>query len=90
MENRFIIMKLSDEIKVSLVTVVCILALAIVSKNVLNVQLDFVSLYGPVWVYIAYISTREEARKSKTCGSPLFWSLTIIFVTLAILVLYAM
>ncbi len=79
-----------DESKVSLVTVVCLLLLAIVSKNVLNVQLDFVSLYGPVWVYIAYISTREEARKSKTCGSPLFWSLAIILVTLAILILYSL
>ena len=48
-------MKLSDEVKVSLVTAVCILALAIVSKNILNVQLDFISLYGPVMVFIVYI-----------------------------------
>ena len=82
-------MKLSDEIKLSLVTAVCILALAIVSKNILNVQLDFVSLYGPVWVYIAYIISRDKTKKSKTCSSPLFWSLAIIFVTLAILVVYA-
>jgi len=76
-------MKLSDEVKVSLVTVVCILALAIISKNVLNVQLDFVSLYGPVWVYIAYISTKDKTKKSK------YWSLVIILVTLAILIIYA-
>lgn len=81
--------KLSNDLKVSLVTAICLLALAIVSKNVLRVQLDFISLYGPVWVYIAYIATRDKQKESKTCGSPLFWSLAIIFVTLAILLLYA-
>lgn len=81
-------MKLSNDVRVSLVTAVCILGLAIVSKNVLNVQLDFISLYGPVWVYIVYIITRDKTGKSKTCSSPLFWSLAIIAVTLAILAVY--
>jgi len=82
-------MKLSDEAKVSLVTAICILGLAALSKNALHVQLDFVSLCGPVWIYIAYIISKDKARKSKTCSSPLFWSLTIILVTVAILVVYA-
>jgi len=72
-----------DEVKVSLVTAVCILALAIISKNVLNVQLDFISLYGPVWVYIGYTSTKDKTKNSK------YWSLVIILVTVAILALYA-
>ncbi len=80
---------MKDEVKVSLVTAVCILALAIIPKNVLNVQLDFITLYGPVWVYIAYIITKDNVKKSKICSSSLFWSLAIIFVTLAILALYA-
>ena len=74
---------MKDELKVSLVTVVCILTLVIISKNVLNVQLDFVTQYGPVWVYIAYISTKDKTKKSK------YWSLVIILVTLATLILYA-
>ena len=82
-------MKLTDETKVSLITVACILALAIISKNVINAQLDFISQYGPVWLFIAYIITKDQARKSKICGSPLFWSLAIITITLAILILYA-
>jgi len=81
-------MKLSNEIKVSLVTVICILTLAVIPKYVLNVQLDFISQYGPVWVYIAFIVTKDKAKKSKTCYNPLFWSIAIIFVTLAILALY--
>jgi len=82
-------MKLSDEVKVSLVTAFCILALAIVSKNILNVQLDFISQYGPSWMFIAYIITKGEDKKSKICCSTLFWSLAIIIVTAAILLLYA-
>ncbi len=78
-----------DELKVSLVTAVCILALAIISKNVLNVQLDVTTLYGPVWVYMVYIITKDSVKKSKICSNLLFWSLAIIFVTLAILALYA-
>lgn len=81
--------RLSNDVKLSLVTAVCLLVLAIVSKNVLRVQLDFISLYGPVWVYIAYIISRERNKKSRICSSPLFWSVAIIFVTLAILAVYA-
>lgn len=79
-------MKLSNEVKVSLVTAVCIMALAVISRKVISIQLDFVSLYGPVWVYIAYIISTD---KTKTRSSPLFWSLAIIFATSAILILYA-
>jgi len=71
------------------VTAVCILALAVISKYVINVELDFISQYGPVWIFIAYIITRDKAGKSRTCSSPLFWSLAIVFVTIAILVVYA-
>jgi len=81
--------KLSNDLKVSLVTAICLLALAIVSKNVLRVKLDFISLYGPVWMYIAYIITRDKQKESKICSSLLFWSAAIIFVTLAILIVYA-
>ena len=82
-------MKLTDDVKVSLVAAVSILSLAIVSKNVLNVQLDFISLYGPVWIYIAYIITKDKTKKSKLCGSSIYWSLAIIIATIAILALYA-
>lgn len=81
--------KLSSDLKVSLVTAICILVLAVVAKKVLNVELDFISQYGPVWLYIVYIITRDKQKESKVCSSPLFWSLAIIFATLAILALYA-
>ncbi len=75
-------MPLPDEIKVSLVTAACLLALAIISKNILNVQLDFISQYGPLWIFIFYIISRSRASVSV-----LAWSSLIIFVTAAILIL---
>ena len=79
-------MKLANE--VSLVTVVCILALAVISKNILHVQMDFTQ-YAPIWMFVVYIITREKAKASKICGRPLFWSVAIVLITLAILVVYA-
>jgi hypothetical protein len=80
---------MSGETKLSLVTAVCVLSLAIVSKNILNAQLGFISLYGPVWVFITYIITRDSVKNSRICCNPLFWALAIIVVTAAILILYA-
>lgn len=82
-------MKISDELKVSLVTAGCILALAIISKNVLNVSLDIISLYGPVWMLITYLGVKDQGKNKKLCRNPLFWSLAIILVTIAILLIYA-
>jgi hypothetical protein len=82
------IMKLTDEVKVSLVTAACILALAVITKTILNVQLDIISQYGPVWIYIAYISTRGDKKKSNRYDSLAFWSLLIIAVTAATIALY--
>jgi len=77
------VIKLSDEVKVSLVTAVCILALAVISKEVLHMQLDFVSQYAPLWMFIAYIIVKDK------CKNPFFWSLAIILITSAILILHA-
>lgn len=78
-------MHLADEVKVSLVTAACLLALAIISKNIIHVQLDFVSLYGPLWVFILYLISKNRA----TVGV-FAWSSLIIFVTAAILIFHTM
>ena len=82
-------MKLTDELKIALVTAICILGLSVVSKYVINVELDFIAQYGPVWMFIVYVITKERQKKSNICCTALFWSLTIILVTVAILVIYA-
>lgn len=79
--------KLSDPVIVSLVAGVCILALAIVSKYFLDREMDFVSQYGPAWIYIAYTISKSEEKE--TPRGTLFWSLAIAIATLAIIVVYA-
>jgi len=80
--------RLSQGIVVSLVAGVCILALAIVSKYFMDIEMDFISQYGPVWVYIAYVISKGEGKE--TPRGTLFWSLAISVVTLAIIVIYAL
>jgi hypothetical protein len=83
-------MSFPDEVKVSLVTAVCILALAAVSKSFPHTNIDLVSSYGPLWLFIVYIATKEHykgSRKSK-CGSTWLWSLAIAAVTAAIMAVY--
>jgi hypothetical protein len=79
-------MRLTDDLTVSLVTGICILALAVVSKYFLDVELDFVSQYGPVWIYMVYVAG-DKAKRSQR--STVLWSATIVIATLAILVVYA-
>ena len=79
-------MKIANEVKVSLVTAACILAIAVISKNVLGVQLDFVSQYAPSWMFIVYIITRGQAKESD--HETLYWSIAIVAVTAAVLALY--
>ena len=80
-------MKISDEVKVALVTAACILALAVIPKNVLNVQLDFISQYAPSWMFIVYILTSQQSRKIK--HNALYWSVAIAAVTAMVLALYS-
>ena len=81
-------MRIADEIKVASVTAVCVLGVAIIFKNVLHIQADFIVSNGPSYLFIVYIITRGQAKKSK-CDKPLYWSLAIIFVTLLTIGLYA-
>ncbi|KPL22276.1 MAG: hypothetical protein AMJ93_07585 [Anaerolineae bacterium SM23_84] len=78
---------MTGDVQVSLVTGLCILVLAVASKWIVHAELDFVSQYAPVWVYIAYILSpsrdEESHRRSK------FWSVAIILVTLAVIAVYS-
>jgi len=81
-------MRLSSDIKVSLVAGICVLALAIISGYFLDAELDFMSQYGPVWIYISYVITRNKKEESKAYNRPLFWSLAIIIATALIFIVY--
>lgn len=78
---------MAGDVQVSLVTGLCILVLAAASKWMLSVGLDFVSQYAPVWVYIAYILSRDSDEKSDR--RPRFWSAAIVLVTVAVIAVYS-
>lgn len=81
------ILKLADEVKVALVTGACVLGIAILFKNIFHVQADFLVSNGPSYLFIVYIITRGQAKKSKF-DKPLYWNLAIIFITLLTVILH--
>jgi hypothetical protein len=83
------IMKIPDEIKVALVTAACIILLAVVFKNIIRADVDFLIINSPSYIFIAYIVTWGQKKESK-CSSPLYWSLAIAAVTLAVILIYAL
>ncbi|MGD9487221.1 MAG: hypothetical protein AB7W47_04325 [Calditrichaceae bacterium] len=58
-------LKPAAEIIVALVTAACVIFIAILFKQVLHIQADFLMSNGPSYLFIIYILTREQARKSK-------------------------
>jgi membrane protease YdiL (CAAX protease family) len=88
-------MKLNDKDKVSIVTGICLFGLVVVLKNVLLIPADILSRDILVYIVIYWAFTvfslpaKEEGKKFKF-DKPLYWSLLIILITLAIIAVYAM
>jgi len=82
-------MKIPDEIKVALVTTACIILLAVVLKNIIRVEADSLITNSPSYVFIAYIVTWGQKKESR-CKSPLYWSLAVVAVTLAVILIYVL
>ena len=72
------------QVMVSLVAAACLLAEAIIAKNVIDVELDFFSQLAPMWIFIAYQVSGLRDRRSEIA-----FIAAIILATAAILVLYA-
>jgi hypothetical protein len=87
-------MKLTNQARVSIVAGVCLLALVIVLKNVIGVPGDVLSRDVIVYIIVywalgfLYPAQRAEAKKSRF-DQPLYWSVLIVLITLAIIVVYA-
>jgi len=79
----------SRPVVVYLVTGICVLGLTIVTKYALDTELDFVSQFAPVWVFIAWLGTSSRRGESRARGSVLSWTLAIVLVTVAVLVIHA-
>ncbi len=73
------------QVRVALVTAVCLLVQAVIAKNVLDVELGFLGQLAPFWVFVAYLVTGLRDRASE-----LAFGVTIVLTTVAVLVLYAL
>ncbi len=72
------------QVRVALVAAVCLLVEAVVTKNVLDVELDIMSQLAPMWIFIVFQLSGLRDRRSEVS-----FMIAIVLVTAAILVLYA-
>jgi hypothetical protein len=73
------------QVRVALVTALCLIVEAVVAKNVLGVELDWFSQLAPFWVFIAYMVSGLRDRASE-----IWFTVAIVGTTVAVLTLYAL
>jgi hypothetical protein len=83
-------MKISDKDKVSIVAGICLFGLVVVLKNVLMVPADILSrdiiIYIVIyWAFTVFPQSEKKGAKKSRYGKPLYWSLFIILITLAVI-----
>jgi hypothetical protein len=80
----------TGDLQVSLVTAVCVLALAVFSRWFLPVPMSFLLQLAPVWIYIVFVLGAGRRRATgEESQDPLLWSTTIVLVTVAVAVVSA-
>jgi len=76
--------RLSGEVWLALVTAVALMAQAVIAKNVLDEELDFVSQYAALWVFVVFLISGERGRAAEI-GT----AVAVVAVVGAVLALYA-
>ncbi len=81
-------LKMKDETKVSIVAAICVMALAVIFKNVLHIPYDktFILMFSPVILFVVYWCSKDSKCK---CNTTNIWMAMIVIVTIAIIALYA-
>ncbi len=74
---------MSEEMILSLLTAVCVLALAVVSRWVSARPIDLVTQFAPIWIYCTYLATRQQ-KAARSRRRVWFWSLLILAITAAV------
>ena len=72
------------QVRLALVTAVCLMAEAVIAKNLLDVELGFISQFAPFLVFIAYLVSGAGDRASEIA-----FTIAVVGVTAGVLVLYA-
>jgi hypothetical protein len=73
------------DVTLSVVVAACLLAEAVVAKEILDVSLDYFSQFAALWVFIAYLVTGRHDRSAANA-----FALAAVAVTVAVLGLYAL
>ena len=79
---------MKDEIKVSIVAAICVIALAVIFKNVLCISSDqtFIPMISPAILFMVYTWSKDSKCKYNTTK---IWMGIIAMVTISIIALYA-
>ena len=80
-------LNLPDEIKVALVTAICLTAIAVIFRNIIHKPLDLLVAIGPFYLFFLYLLTRGRDNKSR--GGVRIWNIIIALVTFLIILIYA-
>lgn len=73
------------QVRVALLTAVALMVEAVLAKNVLDLQLDFISQFAAMWVFIAFqLSGRRDRLAELVAGA------AVVIATAAVLVVYAL
>ena len=72
------------QVRVALVTALALMVQAVLAKNVLDVELDFISQFAALWVFIVFQLSGRYDRLAELATDA-----AIILVTAAVLTLYA-
>jgi hypothetical protein len=82
-------MKLTDDIKITLVTAFCLILIAVLFQTVIDKPLDLLALLGPFYVLFLYMITRNQIPKGEK-SRPRIWNIIIILITFLIILVYAL
>lgn len=85
-------MKLSDQTKIAIFSAVCLFGLTVTLKNIVRVPAEILSrdliLYIAVFPLFGIIFPSVEGNAK--CNKPIYWYLSILIVTVAILAVYVL
>jgi hypothetical protein len=73
------------QVRVAILAAVALMVQAVIAKEVLEVELDFVSQFAALWVFIVFQVSGERSRAAELGAAA-----AIVLVTAAILLLYAL
>jgi hypothetical protein len=73
------------QVRVALVTAICLLVEAVVAKNVLDVEVGYVGQFAPLWIFVGYLVSGLRDRTSE-----ISFTVAVILTTVAVLVWYAL